>query len=475
MPQRFGLWLRVIFPVLMLVGLDVWPGSRLAVSSLIAARTAERAGRPVDAAHSLQRLMEIEPYRKLDEQIGIAFVQAGEYQSGAAFLERAESGPGLSYAGLMAWAEAWERLGDPARAAGLWRAAADHFPGSEGLRRLVFLLRANGAYHQALETAQEWVQRSPEDAQAAAWVGLLLAADQPDKALDFFQRASVLDPAVYGEQWSSFRLAAGRASLSPDPAYRLVVIGRWLGTQGAWDLSEDALRQAVDLSPGFAEAWALLGQARIERGEEGIDLLKKAVDLNQQSVLSRGLLAYYLARNHNNLEAIEQVRVLIELEPGQSAWQLELGNLLAAQGDLTEARRVFEKVQTLNPDDPEVLAGVARFSYQYQVDLREVGLPAARRYIFFQPERVDGYDLAGAILLSLGDLRGAERFLQRGLQLNANYAQAHLHLGQVYLHINDPERARYHLKRALQLDKNGEIGNLAGRLIEKYLGEDLSS
>jgi tetratricopeptide (TPR) repeat protein len=259
--------------------------------------------------------------------------------------------------------------------------------------------------------------------------------------------------------------------LSSDPAYKLTVMGRWLGGIGNWDLAEAAFVRAVEAGPDYAEAWAFLGQARSELGLGGLDELEQAVQINPKSTLAQALLASYFAGQGDFEAALVHMRSAGQLEPDRAVWQVELGNYSAANGSIPDAIGYFAAARELEPDNPLVWAATASFSLAYGVDVRALGLPAARHLIWLRPNQAEGYDLAGAILFSLGDLRGAERFLQRALVVESDYALAHYHLGQLCLQLSQMENARHHLRKAIEFDQTGGTAKAAQRLLERYLGE----
>jgi predicted Zn-dependent protease len=113
---------------------------------------------------------------------------------------------------------------------------------------------------------------------------------------------------------------------------------------------------------------------------------------------------------------------------------------------------------------------MVRFSLTYQDDLRGYGLPAARRLVELRPDQALSQDLLGAVELGLNDLRSAERFLQQALLLDPNYPSVHLHLGQMYLQLEQNGLAVLHLKAASDLGGDGEVGRAARRILERYFG-----
>jgi len=73
--------------------------------------------------------------------------------------------------------------------------------------------------------------------------------------------------------------------------------------------------------------------------------------------------------------------------------------------------------------------------------------------------------------MDLEDMVSAERFLQQAVDKDASSAAAQLHLGQLYLQENQPEKAYPHLKLASQLaGSDGSTRTLANRLLVRYFG-----
>lgn len=470
MDSRPFLLVRIVLPVIVLAALGISPVPREVSELLARAGEVEKAGRPGQAALLLERVAGQQPYRQLDERIARNYVHAGDYERAAQYFTLADQDSHLSASGLAEWADVLERSGEEEAAVSLWRRAVAGPGAAEAQQRLALLLRKRGEFAAALEPAMGWQTYSPQDPQAAYMVALLTCVSSPNQAEEWLELAARLDP-VYQPGLSAYRLALGQADLSADPAYRLTLVGRWLASQGEWDLSETVFAAAVDASPEYAEARAFLGQARVVLGKNGLADIQAAVALNPRSAMARALLAAHEAESGDYAAALENMNAAVEAEPQQVVWRIELANFTAAEGDLQSAASLFAAARTIAVEDPLVWEATANFSYTYAYDLRVLGLPAARHLILLAPQQPSGYTLAGAILLSLGDIHGAERFLQQALLVEPDYAPAHFHLGQVYLQRSRMGPARDHLRLAEALDKYGGTAQAARRLLEKYFGE----
>ncbi len=466
MLQRALTWLRIALPILLLGLLGIWPAQTAVGLSLRQARQAASAGQGVTAAAWLREAVRHEPFRgELWETIAGYDLAGGDYVAAEDALQTARTGQELTARGLRQLALIFERQNQWDQAAGAWKELIRNNPSAEGYAHLIVLLRRTGNQTEVLASARDWQAAFPQDLQAKYILALLVAQKdgaEAERQLEICRAYDRCRTALSG-----LRTADAQASLSVDPAYRLVVIGRWLGNLGEWDLAEEAFQTAANLSPDYAEAWAFLGQARLQNDKDGLEFLQKALQLNPNSVIARALLGLYWEKNGDYQKAIEQMQAASKLEPANVVWQVELGNFTAKNGDLIAAKDFFRKAQELEPENPLVWQAWAQFSLLYQVDLRGIGLPAARRLMEIQPDQPVSLDTLGAILYEIGDLRGAERILQRCLAVDENFAAAQFHLGQVYIKLADRASAAEHLHRAADLDPDGQAGKMAKRLLDQ--------
>ncbi len=123
----------------------------------------------------------------------------------------------------------------------------------------------------------------------------------------------------------------------------------------------------------------------------------------------------------------------LDISPKNPAIISQHASLLAASGRLEDAYNEFLRAADMAPNDPAYIRQMIAFSlsHNYQVDL--VALPLARQLLIQDPDSAVDQDWMAQVLIKLGDLDSAERFLIRCLQSDQGYAPAHLHLGLVYL------------------------------------------
>ncbi|HMN58771.1 MAG TPA: tetratricopeptide repeat protein, partial [Anaerolinea sp.] len=432
-------------------------------------RVAVRDGQHAVAVKGLHKLLDYQPWRtELWERAGIEQYLQGQNELAIHDLKQAEGQ--LTILGLDTLANAYEKSGQYAAASDMWARVVARQPTPEEYDRLVETLWKAGAMDEAIRALRGWQQLEPFNPQVAFRLGLFLSADHPEEALSQLTEAVRLKPD-YAADLDVMQRAFALADLNADDGYRYTVIGRALASLNEWDLAEQSFRKATQANPTYAEAWALLGEAHLQLGQDGSGELAKALELNPNSVLSRALMALYLGRGERWDEAIDQLRQAARLEPDRAVWRIEIGNLYAQKGDLIAAQKEFQAAIDLEPRNAQTWYAMASFSYQYAFDLDQTGEPAAREVLAINEKDARGNDLLGAILIELGRDVDGEKYLMKAQELNPGLAEAYLHLGSLYLQRQQMAGAYEQLSRAVRLDPNGVTGELARRLLERYFDD----
>ena len=298
-------------------------------------------------------------------------------------------------------------------------------------------------------------------------VGTLWIVDDPELALDELNTAARLDDQ-YAPVVETLRTSLNLASLEDDPAEKLILIGRGLGLADEWQLAASAFHDATQADAESASAWAWLAEAQYQIGEDPADAFAVAASLDPNDATFLSLHALYAQRNGELEVAQIDFEKLAELEPENPNWQTSLGALYAEQGDLPTALAAYEKAIELEPTNPLYRQLMALFSFNYGYDLDGIGVSAARRAVILAPEEAQYIDTLGLVYLGLDQDEDAERQFLRVLEVDAEYAAAHLHLGMLYLKRGHPELAYASLVQARDLDVGGVVSSQAIRLLDEY-------
>jgi tetratricopeptide (TPR) repeat protein len=402
-------------------------------------------------------------------QCGRAALEAGDPQTALTCLQTVAAQ--LPPADRILLGDAYQQTGDLASAIAAWESAIQTgAPPESAYTRLAAAHRARGDIPALIADLRSLLALQPADAQWNYQLGLYYAATQPGLAPAYLAQAAALDPLL-APKATELQRAIDAALLADEPAYQFVRIGQRLAWLEEWLPAAEACRQATRLRPDYAEAWAFLGEALQHTGapsEEAYAALRRALDLAPESLSAYMFIALFYQRRGEYENALLYLEQAALLYPDNAALQAERGHTLAAQGDLPEAEAAYRLAVAITPDDPTYWRALAEFALHHQIKLRELGLPAARQAVLLAPNDPRTLDVMGQALFLLGDLLTAERFFRQAIQVDAGYAPAQLHLGQIYLVQDNLEAARSQLALAMALAPDSPTAEQAQRLSEQY-------
>ena len=424
-----------------------------------------------EAAQHYQSAAERIPWRfDLYELSGHAYYHAQEYVNADNAYQKAFQRDALSSEGWVAWGDVNYLNKNPQRAGDIWEQAFEQENPSEQLySRLGQSYLESGEYSKAAESLRRYVSIYSEDAAAHYQLGLLLTLSDQNTALSELITASQLDPQL-DPAVQTLRTALNLASISELPSEQFVIIGRGLGLVEEWPLARFAFESALKADENNAEAWAWLEEANQQIsgaqngeapaiGKNSGDGLDRALRLNPNSSVIRGLRGLYYQRSGSFRQALEEFEHAARLEPDNPAWQVSLGETYSKLGDLIRALEAYQRATKIAPDDANYWRLLAIFCAQNGVHIKDVGIPAAQQVLIMLKNDSMAEDLLG--WLHLMDLRyeDAERHLTRALELDPQNASAHLHFAMLYLQNGDHVAAQDHLVLARDLG-NSEAESL---------------
>jgi tetratricopeptide (TPR) repeat protein len=392
------------------------------------------------------------PWRPdLYELAGHAHYHAKEYTLADAAYQKAYRRGALSPDGWVAWGDVVYLNGDSQRAAELWEQGLEQPNPSENLySRLARVYKEQEDYFKAAQYLQRYVSHHPNDAAAHYRLGLLLTLSDPNEAASELITASQLDPQ-FDPAVQTLRTALNLASLNESSSARLVVIGRGLGLVEEWELARAAFESAVEADEENAEAWAWLGEANQQTGLEGSVELDRAMSLDPNSSVVRGLRGLRFQRIGNDREALTEFQYAANLDPKNPAWLVSIGESYSKLGDLQLALEAYQYAAALAPDDAEYYRLLAGFCAQNNVNISDVGIPAAQKAVQLTPKDPRSLDTLGWLYLLAGRLDESERMLLLALERDSQFASAYYHLGLLHLQKDDQVTSFNYLIQARDL------------------------
>ncbi|MCJ7568220.1 MAG: tetratricopeptide repeat protein [Anaerolineales bacterium] len=261
-------------------------------------------------------------------------------------------------------------------------------------------------------------------------------------------------------------LAIESAASELSPTYSLAQVGQTFARHGRWKLAISSLERALEIDPDFHIARAYLGLSKDQTGQNGLDDLLAATDALPDQALPQVFLALHWLNAGMEEQAREALTVAAQLDPLNPAIAAQLGEVYIGLGDFVTASAAYRQAAALDPKNPAFWLLLARFSNQYEVEIRSLALPAARNAVALNTgETPPLAELAYSYLL-LGNNILAERFLWRAVELDPYNAQSQYYLGLLFDSRGDRNGAWAAMQLASSLNAPERYQALAKRWLE---------
>ncbi len=457
----FRHWLRVISFLLLLV-IAVW--TPVVASGYSELKKASTAGTYPEIGDHYEAAAQRLPWRAdLYELAGHAYYHAQDYPRAQALYQKAFQRHALSPDGWVAWGDVLYLNKDVKQATQIWEQGLEQKQFSEKLySRLSQVYQQNRDYARAAQVLQKYVAVHQEDASARYRLGLLLTLTDQDTALSELISASQLDPRL-DPAVEILRSAVNQASLKDSVSDRFVLIGRGLGLIQEWGLARAAFESAIKADEANAEAWAWLGEAKHQTGSDGNAELDRALTLNPNSTVIRGLRGLNFQRSGNFRSALSEFQAAARLDAQNPAWQVSIGETYSKLGDLIRALDAYQAATKLAPRDAAYLRLLALFCAQNNVNIANVGVPAAQKAVIVDKKNVASLDLLGWLLILDQRYVEANKIMNQALALDPKDASVQYHLGMLYMQLEDRTAAREHFTAARDLGSTE-----AASILEQY-------
>ncbi len=473
-PLHFYLRILVVSIFIALLGLAPYPHA--ASTFLAKAYQSIANGDMLNASKNLAVAASYFPWR-IDLNLDAAHYafQAGDSKSTIDYFERPGAISHLTIDDLIMLGDAYNQRGNATMAAAIWMHVTELGESIPATQRLLDLYLQQKDYASAASYAEKLLVLNPSNIHLYYQIGLLYSMTDPSKALPFLAQAGEIDPTdASNAQVLHDKIRT--ANIFDDPAYTYLIVGRQLANFGKWEFASVAFQNAVSIRPGYADAWAFLGEARqqISRQEIGsvsdigLPELELAIQLEGNSTLVNTLMGLYWERQEDYAQAQQYLERAIASSPDDPYLYSELGNILSKAGDLPAAQSAYESAIQLTPQDPLFYRQLAMFAIENQIQIRELALPAARQAILLDPLDASSLDVMAQVMLILQDYHSAERFSQSALQSDPGFTPAYLHLGMAYIYLEESDLARQWLSKAETMDPDSWVAAQAKRWMEFY-------
>ncbi len=410
---------------------------------------------------------------------GEAIYASGNLSDSIPYLEKAKDTESLSGFGWDILGHSYWQAGEHEAALDSWESGLETHPQYfEFYSRLGMAYREKGDFNAERSAIENWLAHEAGSGRTSDYLGTssaafhyrfgqLLSISDPDRALEEFLLAASLDPE-FDPAVETMRTTLNLASLATDESSKLVIVGRGLGLVGEWPLALEAFRQAVAADGENAEAWAWMGEAEQQLGRDGRAELDTALSLERTNPVVRSLRGVYWMRQDRGNQALAEFLLAAEYDPDNPAWQISIGDAYAQRGDLQAALRAYSRATEMDPTDATLRLLLAAFSTRYNMQVEDVGLPAARMAVELSGDDPLALDMLGWTQALLGRYDQSQLALEHALEIDPDFALAHLHLGMVAMQLDDWSAAHNSLLQARDLDMGGPVGEQAQLLLNQY-------
>ncbi len=417
------------------------------------------------AADSFEQAARLLPWRDdLWEKAGIAASQSGNHTDAIIFLNRA---PALSEQGWLAKGSAYLSVGDVSSGLKTYQQGLQFYASADIYLSLAFIYRQQKDWPAETEALKNLTRLNPGDVYAHYRLGLLLTVLEPEHALPELMLASSLNPET-DSAVQTLRAALNVSAAQADQSQRMLTIGRALGLVQDWELSIAAFEKAVSLNAENAEAWAWLGEAKQQLGQDGSADLDRAASLDHSSAVVNALRGLYWNRQGNYPQMLAEYLLAAEAEPANPAWQASIGDAYSKGGDIISALAAYQRATELAPKDSTYWRLLAVFCADNGVHVEDIGLPAAQQAVDLAPDDPFALDALGWAYLSSGRYANAMQILSDLITRFPNHLPAHIHLAMTYLAQGNRADALSELTLVRDADGGGADGLFAEQLLKKY-------
>jgi adenylate cyclase len=265
--------------------------------------------------------------------------------------------------------------------------------------------------------------------------------------------------------------AIGRRGTDSVEAYDLYLMARsyWLTGNDGDPRQQEAIerlsRRAVEIDPGYAQAWALLalGQYNLHSGfdragDGGQAALDRALALDPDLAEARAQKAAMLSNAGRHDEAAAEIAVALRLDPESCEVNLRAARISYNQGRLAEAVPYFEKATTLIETGiraPFMLMSCYTALGDGENTRRAARIALERAEKAVAQDRSNGNAMATGVqaLAALGETDRAKDWMRRALLIDPDNLMMRYNFAcTLAAYLNDPEAALGMLEPALERD-----------------------
>ena len=300
--------------------------------------------------------------------------------------------------------------------------------------KMAYIYFQEGRWDKAIEEYKKLLAIDPEDINTHNMLGdVYVKKGSPREAYDQYSKVST-ELAARGQHDKAAvvnkKIAAlDPTTLPPDARTKQNLIKQTLKAetameQGDYQTAIDAFTEVLKLDPENIPAYGKLAELLVSKG-------KIAEAIQQYAVMGTAFL-----KNRLYKKAQESFQKIVELDPNQVEARVNLAQIFIKQGSESDAKKEFLTVAEI---------------YFQQGDL-DKAQQASQKAIEFKS--IEAHYILGQILFRKKQFAESKTEFENLLRFKVSHVGALTNLGQVYLELNQLDKAQEQLTKAQKVEKD---------------------
>jgi len=257
----------------------------------------------------------------------------------------------------------------------------------------------------------------------------------------------------------------------PGPGVDYLAMAGALLARGDTVNAQAAANRQLEIEPTSSEAYRLLGQAYLLRGERALAEahLKQSLKYNERNEATLFDLYEFSLGDKDWTNALDYLRRAAEVNPENREKIVALGRKVRTEGDLERAAQVYAAAADALSTDAAILTEYA--GVLLAANRVEAALEPLMKAVVARPESEIVHANLAAVARRRGLLKEAEREYREALRNDPNYVPALVGLGTLEIQKQSPANGIEPLKKAVLLSPENLPAALALARAQRLAGQ----
>jgi len=227
------------------------------------------------------------------------------------------------------------------------------------------------------------------------------------------------------------------------------------------------LKQAVQMTPNYNDAWILLGTAYIlaENYDKAEEALKNVTNSSRPEPSYYLGLASFNSGNYKQAILAYQNCLLQGYEPQAEAY-IQIGESYLAIENYEEAMNSYTKAIALEPNTVEHYQKAIWLQINIFGDIN-YAFRIASKAISENSTSPLAHNLVAEVSILNDDFSTAKQYLDSAMSLNKDFALTWYNYGKYFEKQSDLEQSKLHYTKSISLDKGGNVARLASDALQR--------